>query len=83
MKVVLTVFAPMLVAIAIRLALFLVALLIFVIFSFILGTQHGIMIDIADCLWEFNPFILEESWGYWILVVIGSFLAEMAIWADD
>lgn len=81
MKVVLTVFAPMLVAIAIRLALFLVGLVIGLP-CYLLGIAES-LVEFSDSIAMFDTFVLEESWGYWILVVIGSFLAEMAIWGDD
>lgn len=81
MKVVLTVFAPILVAIAIRIALFLIG------FILVLPNQ---LFDIGynwyrigDKIGGFDTFNWDDSYGYWILVVIGSFLAEMAIWGDD
>lgn len=80
MKVVLTVFAPMLVAIAIRLVLFLVGLVIGLP-CYLLGIAES-LVEFSDSIAMFDTFVLEESWGYWILVAIGSFLAEAGIWSE-
>lgn len=72
MKIVLTVFAPFLVAIAIRLALVVIGIVMLFVFG-------GDM----DFLIEFDTFDFDESWAYWILVVFGSFFAEVAIWDEN
>ena len=81
MKIVLTVFAPILVAIAVRIALFLIGLIVGLLLVSLLNIDA--FANFADDLMMFDPFAWDESWGYWILVAIGSFLAEMAIWGDD
>lgn len=84
MKIVLTVFAPFLVAIGIRLALFLLALLGFI--PYLLEDFGDIWEEIEDFfnhLGAFDTFDWEESWFYWILVIIGSFIAEYLIWSED
>ena len=80
MKVVLTVFAPILVALAIRLALFILGIAIGLLNLFLSGDFGG---RTAEGIGTFETFNFEESWGYWVLVVIGSFLAEIAIWSDN
>ena len=83
MKFVLTVFAPILIAIAIRLLLLLIGFIIgFVIFVVLQIDSHAVK-EFFEVLFDFKTFDWDESWGYWILVVIGSFIAEMAIWQDD
>lgn len=80
MKIVLTVFAPLLTAIAIRIILFLIAII-----PALLGWifEENSLMNLATGIGGFDPFVWNESWGYWILVVIGTFMAEMVIWQDD
>lgn len=81
MNIVLTVFSPILVAIAIRFVLFLIAIVI-AIFEKIIELPYFIS-KISKCFFNFDPLVWDESWGYWVLVIIGSFLAELGIWSDD
>lgn len=81
MNIVLTVFAPILVAIAIRFVLFLIAI-VFAIFNLIIELPDFIE-KISKCFFQFDPLVWDESWGYWVLVVIGSFWIELGIWSDD
>lgn len=81
MNIVLTVFSPILVAIAIRFVLYLIAV-VFAIFNLIIELPDFIG-KIAVCFAKFDPLVWDESWGYWVLVIIGSFLAELGIWSDD
>lgn len=81
MKIVLTVFAPVLAAIAIRFALFLIGFVIGI-FELIIELPDFIE-KIPKCFINFDPLVWDESWGYWVLVVIGSFWIELSIWSDD
>ena len=87
MRIVLTVFAPLLVAIGIRLILFLLgfilSLLGFLIEEFITSYTFGNIVDYLEFIATFDTFDFEESWFYWILVIIGSFIAEYIIWSED
>lgn len=84
MKIVLTVFAPVLIAIAIRLLLFLIGIIIgFVIFVMLQIDVSSEVGNFLEGLFAFETFDWDESWGYWILVIIGSFMAEMVIWQND
>lgn len=73
-KVVLAIFAPALVALVVRITLFILALPIFGI-AFI---EPSFQYD-AEELAGFNMFIWDESWLYWILVLLGTFYVEMKI----
>lgn len=78
MKVVLTVFAPFIVAIILRLALLIIGLLLGII-SFIIDDLK----EFAEMIVEFETFSWDEAWFYWILVGIGIFFAELLIWNED
>lgn len=84
MKIVLTVFAPFLVAIGIRLALLLLELICAIVYEILDAIDiisYGV--NFVKSIGEFDTFDWEESWFYWILVIIGSFIAEYLIWSED
>lgn len=89
MRIVCTVFAPFLVAIGIRAILFILAIII----GWLAGlgesitlldksTMHEI-VDFAEAIGGFKTFLWNESWLFWILVLIGTFIAELNIWDND
>lgn len=67
-KIVLAIFAPALVALA--LPIFGIAFI-----------EPSFQYD-AEELAGFNMFIWDESWLYWILVLLGTFYVEMKIFND-
>lgn len=80
MKIVLTIFAPILIAIILRIVLTVAALILVPLSQIISRTFSQ---EVENVLLEFNMFSWDESWLYWVLVILGSFLAEMAIWQND
>ena len=78
MKIICSLFAPALVAILVRLALFILVLLLW-----LLTWIFGIPDDLIEDWLFFDIFSWGESWFYWILVIICSFLAEVIIWDED
>lgn len=83
MKIVLTIFAPALVAIILRIILLVLCLAISILNSFIRIIDEETLKTVENILVEFNMFSWDESWLYWVLVIIGSFLAEISIWNED
>lgn len=79
MRIVLTIFAPFLVAVILRLALVLLALLVVSPWSSVWEEAEYF----AELLADFDTFSWDESWLYWICVGIGSFFAEMSIWSNE
>ena len=88
MRIVLTVFAPLLVATGIRLALLLL--------GFVCGAVCELICTIVPSIEHvsdfessfyfiggFDTFDFNASWFYWVLVIIGSFIAEYLIWLKD
>lgn len=83
MKIVLTIFAPALVAIILRIILLVLCLAIGILNFFIRIIDEETLKTVGNILVEFNMFSWDESWLYWVLVIIGSFLAEISIWNED
>ena len=88
MKVVLTIFLPIFYALLLRFVLALIgAIPCGICYALDLDSMFGISFDawinFFDIMCEFNAFDLEESWGYWLLVLIGTFLIEAGIWSDE
>lgn len=81
MKIVLTEFVPILVAIGVRVVLALAGLILAL--PWLLFDVMDNLGEFAKVIGDFDTFNWNESWGYWILVIIGSFMAEMVIWQDD
>ena len=80
-KVILSLFCPILVAIAVRIVLFIVAFIL---------SLGGYLLNAGEefgrfvlGLGGFNTFVWNESWGFWALVAILTFFAEMFIWQED
>lgn len=71
-KIIFSIFAPFLVAIVLRVVLFLVGLIALLFSKNLAG-------DIAG----FHTFEWDESYLYWILVVIVTFFVEMAVWSEE
>lgn len=83
LKTVLTIFAPALVAIILRIILVVLCLAISILNSFIRIIDEETLKTVGNILVEFNMFSWDESWLYWVLVIIGSFLAEIIIWGGE
>ena len=82
MRFVLTIFAPALTAIVIR-ALLGVIGIILELSRYLLSINSSAFRSFIEGLCFFETFDWNESWAYWVLVIIGSFFAEMAIWEDN
>ena len=87
MRIVLTVFAPLLVATGIRLALLLLGLVCGAVCELILTIVPSIdhVSDFESSFYfigGFDTFDFNASWFYWVLVIIGSFIAEYIIWEE-
>ena len=87
MRIVLTVFAPLLVATGIRLALLLLGLVCAGLCELIRTIAPSIdhIADFESCFYAiggFDTFDFNASWFYWVLVIIGSFIAEYLIWQE-
>lgn len=79
MRIVMTIFAPFIVAIGIRLILFIIGLI-----TFWVGEVAGHRVrDFAENIAGFDTFSWDESWLFWVLVLIGTFIVELIIWNDD
>ena len=87
MRIVLTVFAPLLVATGIRLALLLLGLVCGAVCELIRTIVPSIdhVSDFESSFYfigGFDTFDFNASWFYWVLVIIGSFIAEYLIWQE-
>lgn len=76
-KIILSIFAPFIVAIAIRAALFIIAVVVR------LGELIYHTKGFAKTIGGFDTFSWDESYLYWIIVIIATFYAEMLIWDKD
>lgn len=73
-KIILAIFAPALVALAMRIVLFILALPVFGIAFFEPSFHYD-----AEKMAGFNMLVWDESWIYWILVLLGTFYIEVKI----
>lgn len=89
MRIVWTIFTPFLVTMGIRLILYILAVII----GWLAGLGEAItlldrnamheILDFASTIGPFNTFSWNESWLFWALVIIGTFIAELCIWDND
>lgn len=78
-KVILSLFCPILVAIIIRVILFIIAFVLGLLgFIFNAGKEY---VNFVSNIGTFDTFVWNESWLFWGLVVIITFVAEMIIWS--
>ena len=82
LKIVLTIFAPALIAIIMRIILAILCLAVGIL-NFIGIIDEETLKEAGNILIDFNMFSWDESWLYWVLVIIGSFLAEIIIWGGE
>ncbi len=75
-KVILSIFAPFIIAIAIRAALFIIAVVVR------LGELIYHTKGLAKTIGGFDTFSWDESYLYWIMVIIATFYVEMLIWDE-
>ena len=80
-KVILSLFCPILVAIAVRIVLFIIAFIL-AFGGHVLNAGKGFM-KFTEGLGLFDTFVWDESWAFWVIVAILSFLGEMIIWDDN
>ncbi len=80
MKIVCTIFAPFLVAIGIRLVLMLLGLIIYllkdIIGFFITALSVDEIRDFSETIAGFKTFLWNESWFFWVLVIIRNFYSR-------
>ena len=77
-KVILSLFCPILVAIIIRVILFIIAFVLGLLgFIFNAGKEY---VNFVSNIGTFDTFVWNESWLFWGLVVIITFVVEMIIW---
>ncbi|MDH6312699.1 hypothetical protein M2137_001474 [Parabacteroides sp. PFB2-10] len=72
MKYVLALFSPALIAIAVRIVLFILCWLF-----------EQLDISYLYYLLDFEAFIWDDSYGYWSIVIILTFVAEMYIFSGE
>ena len=78
-KVILSLFCPILVTIIIRVILFIIAFVLgFLGFIFNARKEY---VDFVSNIGTFETFVWNESWLFWGIVVIITFVAEMIIWS--
>ena len=87
-RFILGLFAPALVAIAVRLVLFIISFCIFIIvrileFIKMLSEVPNWIKKFCDFIVDFDTFSWGESWGFWIIVIVFTFIAEMCIFAEE
>lgn len=80
-KVIVSLFCPVLVAIAVRIVLFILALIL-AIGGRIVGAERGFF-KFCESIGGFETFVWNQSWGFWAIVAILTFLGEMIIWEED
>ena len=80
-KVILSLFCPILVAIAVRIVLFVIAFIL-ALGGQLVNAERGFM-KFTEGLGLFKTFVWDESWGYWAIVAILTFLGEMIIWDES
>lgn len=86
-KIIMGLFAPALIAIAVRFVLFLIAICSMIIaetlkFIEVLKDVPHWVKTFCDFIVEFDTFSWNESWGFWIIVILFTFYAEMFIFED-
>lgn len=74
-------FCPVLVAIAVRIVLFFAAVIL-AIGGRIVGAESGYF-EFCEGLGAFETFVWDQSWAYWAIVAIFTFIGEMIIWEDN
>ena len=82
LKIILTIFAPVLLAILWRIILAILCLVVGYVYWINIIDKETFR-DAENLLIDFNMFSWDESWLYWVLVIISTFLAEMIIWSTD
>lgn len=76
-NVILSTFAPFIITIAIRAVLFIIAIILRL-GELIYHTQ-----GFAKTIGAFDIFSWDESYLYWIMVIIATFYVEMLIWDES
>ena len=69
----------MLVAIIVRIVLFVLACIIELLGFF----EQGSLSKLAETIGGFDTFVWKESWCYWIIVIVVTFIGEMGIWEEE
>lgn len=80
-KVILSLFCPVLVAIAVRIVLWIIGFILGL-GGLIINAERGFM-KFTESIALFDTFVWDESWGYWVIVAILTFLGEMLIWEEN
>ena len=79
--VILSLFCPILVAIAVRIVLWIIGFIL-ALGGSILNAGRGFM-EFTESIALFDTFVWDESWGYWAIVAIITFIGEMVIWEEN
>jgi hypothetical protein len=80
-KIILSLFCPALVAIVVRIVLFLLALILAI--GGRITREGRDFFKFCDTIGGFETFVWDQSWGFWAIVIILTFIAEMIIWDKD
>lgn len=82
-KVILSLFCPILTAIVVRIILWIIGFVLGL-GGLIMGAEHnGSYAKFIVSIAEFDTFVWNESWCYWVIVAILTFFAEMIIWDEN
>jgi hypothetical protein len=77
-KFILSIFTPFLVAVLVRIALFIIGFVIAII-----EESTGSSTEVGVHIGFFDTFTWDESYLFWIIVGVLTFFAEMLVWDDD
>jgi hypothetical protein len=77
-KFILSIFTPFLVAVLVRIALFIIGFVIAII-----EESTGSSTEVGVQIGFFDTFTWDESYLFWIIVGVLTFFAEMLVWDDD
>lgn len=83
-RVIISLFCPAIVAIVVRIVLWLIGFALNIIGLFgDKGSDLRKLQKTGEAIAQFDTFTWENSWGFWVIVIIVTFIAEYVIWDDD
>ena len=82
-KIILSLFCPVLIAIVVRIILFVIGFVL-ALGGYVMDASHnGDYMKFTESIAMFKTFVWDESWCFWVIVAILTFFGEMIIWDEN